>query len=263
MLGLAFILAAFGYLIGPGVTEAFTFSGGSLIPRHLDGLSLATQERGDSVALNALPKALKINRKRGISPTYTNRDRERMAQFRQEQREAKRKLLGAPEEEPYVKSFEELDPIEDIYTRTFTGNATSDPIGGRKKYTLWIMVKAGPMMKGTDAIKEFILDWLNFLKFQMSCKNAEGRSMLSPIDGSKEVNLEYPMREYGIKPRGQLKGKTIYTKAKMVELKFQAPPSAMYYIDQKIHEDNRVLKYLAVTHFRGWCHRGEDNEMML
>merc|ERR1740121_3394020 len=143
-------------------------------------------------------------------------------------------------------NYDKLPSIDDIYSRTFSGNGDTDPVGGRKRYTYYILYKYDPTEMGKAAFKESREEFIRFLKFKMSCRDIKGVLTKSPIDGAQRIRLEYPMKEYGAKIRegGSLRRKAEYDSAIMMTWNFYAPPGAVYYIDQRIYSDNSILRYM-------------------
>lgn len=207
--------------------------------------------RGDAVA-------------RHVSPYYSNADRERLARRRNETRIQSRqdmaRALQGPKTMPF--DYDNLPAVEDLYNRTFTGNADVDPIGGRRRYTYLVLFKYAPGVAGQERLKEILLDYVRFFKNKMSCKNIKVKSMRSPISQEPVVTLEYPMKEYGPLQRGQ-KIKEKFTKASMVEIKMSAPVQAGEYIGKKFYGDNNVLRFMVLGHTRQFGHANEDNELFL
>jgi len=201
--------------------------------------------------------------KEGRSPFYSTLDRERMARRRQEVRELMREKRRKATKTTQTLNYEMLPSVEDIYSRQFTGNATVDPIGGRKRYTLIIFFKHDAAKSGPEAIKMQILDYIGFFKNRMSCRSVMAKSMLSPIDGRSQItSLEYPMKEYGEIPKGE-KTKKVYHKAVLVKFEMFAPPDAIEYIRKRIYKDNMILRYMLLGHTRSFMDFGEDNELHL
>ncbi|OLQ04030.1 hypothetical protein AK812_SmicGene12940 [Symbiodinium microadriaticum] len=67
----------------------------------------------------------------------------------------------------------------------YSGNVDEDPVGGRKRYTYWVMFKRPAMRTSTD-MKKILAEYMFFFKL-----------LRSPIDGQSVVSLEYEMKEYG------------------------------------------------------------------
>jgi len=210
-----------------------------------------TVSRGDSVA-------------RRVSPFYSNADRERLAQRRNETRFAKREhdrlALMSPKTAP--ADYENLPAVVDLYNRTFTGNAEIDPVGGRRRYTYMILFKHAPGAAGQEKLKSILLDYIKFFKTKMSCLHIKAELKRSPIDNERTVTLEYPMKEYGPLGRDQ-KFKEKFTKATLIEIKMFAPVQAGQFIAKKIYNDNNVLRFMVLGHTRRFGHAGEDNELFL
>jgi len=112
--------------------------------------------------------------------------------------------------------IDNLPAVEDLYNRTFTGNADVDPVGGRRRYTYLVLFKYAPGVAGQERLKEILKDYVRFFKNKMSCRSIKVKSMRSPINQEAVVTLEYPMKEYGSLQRGQ-KIKEKFTKATMIE----------------------------------------------
>mmetsp|Transcript_95174 Transcript_95174/g.246422 ORF Transcript_95174/g.246422 Transcript_95174/m.246422 type:complete len:237 (-) Transcript_95174:126-836(-) len=201
--------------------------------------------------------------KEGRSPFYSTLDRERMARRRQQVREMMREKRRSATKTTQTLNYEMLPSVEDIYSRQFTGNATVDPIGGRKRYTLTIFFKHDPQKAGPEILKKSILGYIDFFRNRMSCRSVTAKSMLSPIDGRSPVtSLEYPMKEYGEVPKGE-KMKKVYHKAVLVKFEMFAPPAALEYIQKRIYKDNMILRYMLLGHTRSFMDFGEDNELHL
>lgn len=194
---------------------------------------------------------------RRVSPYYSNADRERLLKRRQELRTYNREN-PEPKQDTEL-NFDKLPSIEDVFRRKYTGNAETDPIGGRMKYTYYVMYKF-PLDPSVKAIDDLIKDFIAFLKLRMSCKDIKGVPQ-------KKVQLEYPMKEYGEAPRmSQGTGKARkreYSQAVQVRYDFKAPPMANEYITARIHRDNNILRFMRLGHFRSWRQPGEDNELLL
>lgn len=221
--------------------------------------SEAARDRGAAVArraraLNTQPKTARQ------SPFYSTGDREREYRWRQEGRERQRQQVAQGQTRSTL-NYDTLPSIEDIYNRKFTGNSTIDPIGGRKRYTYYILFKDDGDL--TESLfKSTLGGYGSFLKYKMSCRDVMAKTMLSPIDGQKRVTMEYPMKEYGILPRGQ-SAKRLYNKATMVKLTFTGPPAAVEYLNKRIYSDNNILRFMVLGNTRTFKHRGEDNELHL
>lgn len=193
-----------------------------------------------------------------VSPYYSNLDKERMARMRKETRLERRRAPPVTQ----TLDFDKLPPIEDIYARKFTGNAETDPVGGRKRYTMTVLFKSTGGKTQQEELKKQIYDYISFMKLKMSCKEIGAKVKKSPIDGAAQITLEYPMKEYGEVPRG-LQTKKQYNKAIMVEFNFFSPVSALEYIKKKMFSDNNILRLLVLGHTRTFKHPGEDNELFL
>jgi len=191
---------------------------------------------------------------------YSNADRERLARQRSESRLARREQGLMKYTAPI--DYNTLPAVEDIYNRRYSGKATEDPIGGRKRYTYYILYKEAPGVTKPDNLKKKILEFIAFLRDKMSCRDIKASLRKSPIDSMSTVSLEYPMKEYGEIPRGQ-KEKRKFNKAKMVEFQFYAPVSAGEYISKKIYSDIDILRFMVLGHTRTFKHVGEDNELHL
>mmetsp|Transcript_42688 Transcript_42688/g.76531 ORF Transcript_42688/g.76531 Transcript_42688/m.76531 type:complete len:263 (-) Transcript_42688:73-861(-) len=200
----------------------------------------------------------KVQVRRGVSPYYSNEDRERLARWRQEVRE---KVRADKQSHKPNEQLDKLPPLEDIYNRKYSGDADKDPIGGRKRYTYFVMFKT-PAMRTPEDMKKVLAGYWFFLKKKMSCRNLRITPRKSPIDNGKMVTLEYEMKEYGEIPRGQ-QGRYKYGQAYMVEFNFAAPVSAGKYIQQQFYSDNNVLRFMSLAQTRTFTHAGEDNELLL
>lgn len=248
-LGLALGLAAAFAAVAPAARAAGAFAAWGGPSRCAGGLPVAgapvVPGRGEAVA-------------RRVSPYYSNADRERLARARKESRLARR--LPEPSSAPI--NYDLLPPIEDIYKRRFTGNSTIDPIGGRKRYTYYVLFKYDPRSTGQEALKQAILEYIWFMKYKMSCRNIEVQTRKSPLDQASLTTLEYPMKEYGELGRNE-KEKKKYDKATMVEFNFMAPVKANEYIQKKFYKDNNILRFMVLGHTRTFKHVGEDNELHL
>lgn len=197
---------------------------------------------------------------RRVSPYYSNEDRERLSRARRETRIAVRENKGKPSNKARV-NLDKLPAIEEIYNRRFTGDGTLDPIGGRNRYTYYVMFKSSTETRA-DELKQILLEYMYFLKYKMSCRNIEVQARKSPIDTQWVTSLEYPMKEYGELKRDQ-KEKKMYQKAIMIEFKFYAPVDATEYIQQRFYSDNNILRFMCLSHTRSYTHVGEDNELHL
>jgi len=203
----------------------------------------------------------------GSASAFFNNDRVKLMRKERMHKEAQFQVDHTKRRETWHQPMDwsKLPPAEEIYNRKFSGNANEDPIGGRKRYTLYVLYKYDPGMPGQKAFKESRETFLKFLKFKMSCFNIRGTMTNSPIDGAKRIKLEYPMKEYGEKIRqgGSLKAKAVYDTAIMMTWDFAAPPSAINYIKQDIYSDNQVLRHMLLKNTRNFNHIGEDNEAHL
>jgi len=212
-----------------------------------------TLSRGNAVALRA---------KNSIY--YSNADVERLKNRRKESRQElrdweSRGLMG-PKIVP--AEYDKLPSIDDLYNRTFSGNAAKDPIGGRKRYTYLVLFKLDPTSKGPEKLKALLVDYVRFFKTKMSCKDIKIKKKKSPIDGANVVTLEYPMKEYGPMARGQ-SVKQKQEKAIMFEIKITAPVQAGEYIAKKFYNDHMMLRFMVLGHTRRFGHANEDNELFL
>jgi len=245
-------------IVGLALLSASLFSSSS---SFATGPGSVTRQRGEAVAMRA--KRLDTTpRKEGLSPFYSTLDRERLARKRRESREEmrERKKVGLPQS---TLNYEMLPSVEDIYSREFSGNGTSDPIGGRKRYTIHVLYKHDPAKSGPAALKKNMLEYISFFKYRMSCRSVEARAQLSPHDlRSAVTTLEYPMKEYGEVPKGQ-KIKKEFQKAIWVKFDFYAPPNAIDYIKTRIYKDNAILRHMVLGHTREFHYLGEDNELHL
>lgn len=197
---------------------------------------------------------------RRASEFYSNEDRERMAKQRREKRmEVRARDWKA--HKPML-DMNKLPSVEDIYDRKYSGDADQDPIGGRKRYTMFVLFKnVGEAAQG-QRLKQVILEYMYFFKKEMSCRNIKAFPRKSPIDGNKVTTLEYEMKEYGQIPRGQ-QSKNKYGVATMVEFQFMAPADAIPYMQTKFYSDNNVLRFQVYGHTMAFKHIGEDNELLL
>jgi len=195
---------------------------------------------------------------RHVSKYYSNIDRDRLSKLRKELRIQAKERTGPTT--PTI-DFDKLPAIDDIYNRKYSGNATVDPIGGRKRYSYFVLFKRSPGQTAAG-LSQLINEYIWFLKNKMSCKDIRAKVMPSPIDQSKMVTLEYPMKEYGDIPRGVMQ-KPEYNKAYLVKYDFFAPVSAHEYIQRKIYADNNILRFMVIGHTRTFKHAGEDNELHL
>ncbi|CAK0841268.1 unnamed protein product [Prorocentrum cordatum] len=201
----------------------------------------------------------------GSASAFFNNDRIKLQRKERMHKEALFRIAESkPRSERFHKpmNWDKLPPTDDVYARKFSGNADTDAIGGRKRYTLYVLYKYDPSAPGQQAFKESRERFAKFLKFKMSCFNVLGTQTKSPIDGANRIKLEYPMKEYGDKVRqgGSLKAKAIYDTAIMMTWNFAAPPSAISYIKQEIYSDNTVLRHMIIKNTRNFNHIGEDNE---
>eukprot|EP00931_Biecheleriopsis_adriatica_P118008 TRINITY_DN93482_c0_g1_i1.p1 TRINITY_DN93482_c0_g1~~TRINITY_DN93482_c0_g1_i1.p1 ORF type:complete len:291 (+),score=66.88 TRINITY_DN93482_c0_g1_i1:130-873(+) len=199
---------------------------------------------------------------RRVSPYYSNEDRERLAKQRQERRLALKERAGSKQSHKPLIDMDKLPAIEEIYTRAYTGDADIDPIGGRKRYTYWVLFKHADTTNTPGKLKPIILEYMLWLKKKMSCRNIKVFPRKSPIDGNSIVQLEYEMKEYGEIPREQ-KLKNKYSRATLVEFQFQAPADAQELIGRRFYSDINVLRFMVMCHTRNFKHAGEDNELLL
>ncbi|CAE8624957.1 unnamed protein product [Polarella glacialis] len=214
---------------------------------------------GGSSSFGASPSSsLESAVTRRASPYYSNEDRERLLRARTDKRIALReKQSHAPTGPDYNK----LPALEEIYNRKYSGNADDDPVGGRKRYTYYILFKNDQKLKA-ERMKEIVFEYMWFLKYKMSCKDITVKARKSPIDGQAITSLEYPMKEYGEVPREKAR-KDKYSKARMVEFQFMAPIQAGEYIQKRLYADNDVVRFMVLGHTRHFKHVGEDNELLL
>eukprot|EP00929_Paragymnodinium_shiwhaense_P033436 TRINITY_DN18360_c1_g1_i1.p1 TRINITY_DN18360_c1_g1~~TRINITY_DN18360_c1_g1_i1.p1 ORF type:complete len:283 (+),score=71.13 TRINITY_DN18360_c1_g1_i1:94-942(+) len=243
------------------------------------GSSAQGAERGHATQLRArlFKPAPWIRGPTGSSPYYSNQDRERLARQRKEARIERRK-------KPYKVNdlnFDKLPPINDIYSRKYSGNVEQDGPGGRKRYTMTIMYKYNPQKALTAGTLKTKLDDLKiFMRTKMSCRDLVfhlGKS--DTIKGTYQqrvtpnfksdklgresiIALEYPMKQYGEVPRG-LQTKPQFDKAVMVDIDFFAPVGALEYIKKRLYADDDVLRLQVLGHTRTFKHLGEDNELFL
>lgn len=205
----------------------------------------ASSERASAVAMR-------------LSPYHGQADRERLA------RQYKETRIKCRQQAPRTLklNYDMLPPVEDIYNRRYSGNATVDPVGGRKRYTFHVLMKEGVKIAGADATKAIIYDYIKFMKFKMSCTRIEAVLKKSPIDNQAVTTLEYPMKEYGEVARGQA-SKDIFNKATWVEFNLYAPIAALDYIKAKFHGDNNILRLMVLGHTRSFKGVHEDNELHL
>merc|ERR1711972_825874 len=153
-------------------------------------------------------------------------------------------------------NYDSLPAVEDVYTRLFSGNATADPPGGRRRVTWWIFFKNDPREVGNGKLEKNIKEYMRFFKFDMSCKDLKVKVDRSPIDGKQLVTMEYPMKEYGELQRGK-KVRPMWNQAIMVKFDFAFPEGAQQYIERKIYNDNNVIRHMRLGHTTNWSHRGE------
>jgi len=250
-LGLALGLAAALAIAVPaaaGAFAAFVHAGGGA-PRFAaaPAVRLRPAGRGEATAMR-------------VSPYYSNVDRERLARQRKETRLAKRTGPKTPESTPL--NYDMLPAVEDIYNRQYTGNATADPPGGRKRYQWTVLFKYDPRDDRQKALQKKILEYIYFMKYRMSCTNIAAQTRKSPLDGRTFTTLEYPMKEYGEVPRG-MEFKPTYDRAIMVEFELMGPPKSVDYIQKKMYADNAILRFMVLGHTRTFKHIGEDNELHL
>lgn len=229
---------------------------GEQLPRQPGLRSPLVEEEPSLVARPA--RGPKVQTRRGTSPYYSNEDRERLARRRQEVREQVR--ADKQSHKPDIQ-LDKLPAIEDVYNRQYSGNVDEDPVGGRKRYTYWVMFKRPAMRTSTD-MKKILAEYMFFFKKKMSCRNIKITPRRSPIDGQSVVSLEYEMKEYGEIPRGQ-KLKNKYQQAYMIEINLAAPVTANRYIQKKFYTDNNILRFMCISQTRSFNHAGEDNELLL
>lgn len=217
--------------------------------------------RGDLVARNARSILKVLSLKNRKAPYYSTEDRDRMARQRRERREYFRERESWPAPAPLDLS--KLPPIEDIYERKFSGDASKDPIGGRKRYTFFVLYKLAPETKNTTYMETKVKDLITFFKTKLSCRKIVAQGRKSPISGFQETQLEYPMKEYGEIDRQN--PKKAYSKAIFIQFDFYAPPQAKEYISKRLYSDRDCIRFMALCHTRhdGWHNVGEDNELHL
>lgn len=214
----------------------------------------------------------------GSSPYYSNEDRERLKRGRQEMRIKRR-------QEPPVTdhlNYDKLPPIDDVYSRQYSGDAEKDGPGGRKRYTMSILYKYHKDNNlDPNSLKLKLDDLKLFMLKKMSCKDIvvhlakadplknQYQTRVAPnFKSSKKfmrssvISLEYPMKEYGEVPRG-MKTKPQFDQAIMVEIDFLSPVGALEYIKKRLYADNSVLRLQVIGHTRTFAHIGEDNELHL
>eukprot|EP00930_Biecheleria_cincta_P005145 TRINITY_DN106064_c0_g1_i1.p1 TRINITY_DN106064_c0_g1~~TRINITY_DN106064_c0_g1_i1.p1 ORF type:complete len:264 (-),score=52.99 TRINITY_DN106064_c0_g1_i1:55-846(-) len=191
---------------------------------------------------------------------YNNADRERLARQRREKRiEVRSRDWKAHKP---ILDMSKLPSVEDIYDRTYSGDADKDPIGGRKRYTMFVLFKNADEAAQGQRLKQVILEYMYFFKKEMSCRYIKAFPRKSPIDGNKVTALEYEMKEYGLLSRGQ-KSKNKYSTATLVEFQFMAPINAVSYIRAKMFGDSNILRFQVFCNTMAVQHTGEDNELLL
>mmetsp|Transcript_133472 Transcript_133472/g.188561 ORF Transcript_133472/g.188561 Transcript_133472/m.188561 type:complete len:273 (-) Transcript_133472:93-911(-) len=236
---------------------------GEQVPRQPGLRSPLVEEEPSLVARPA--RGPKVQTRRGTSPYYSNEDRERLARRRQEVREQVR--ADKQSHKPDIQ-LDKLPPIEDVYNLQYSGDVDVDPVGGRKRYTYWVMFKRPAMRTSTD-MKKILAEYMFFFKKKMSCRNIRITPRKSPIGPNDStsirtsvVTLEYEMKEYGEIPRGQ-KLKNKYQQAYMIEINLAAPVTANRYIQKKFYTDNNILRFMCISQTRSFNHAGEDNVLLL
>jgi len=233
------------------LARVFTFAGPASDSQS--GVFAASSQKTSLLTRRAVEKYAPVE-------YYANEDRARMARMRRETRiEVRARDWGA--HKPML-DMNKLPSVEDIYDRKYTGDADNDPVGGRKRYTMFVLFKNADEAAQGQRLKQCILEYMYFFKKEMSCKNIKAFPRKSPIDGNRVTTLEYEMKEYGLIPRGQ-QGKNKYGTATMVEFQFMAPPDAIPYMQSKIYSDNNILRFQVYGHTMAFKHRGEDNELLL
>jgi len=220
--------------------------------------------RGEAVVMHGKKRMNTAALRQGRSPLISTLDRDRLARRRQEMREENRERRGQPAKTMASLNYEKLPSVEDIFSRTYSGDERNDPIGGRKRYTLYLMFKYDPAAQGGPQwLRDNVLEYITFMKRRISCRNVIAEPMLSPIDGRNKITqLEYPMREYGALPKGQY-SKVVYNKGLLVKFQFSMPPTAHDYLDKKIYDDNNILRKTLLVHTHDFGRLGEDNELHL
>lgn len=246
--GILLCVAALALTWTASLGEVFAFAGAR--SSHQSWLASSSPE------LEEMPLIV-----RRVSPYYSNEDRERLAKQRQERRLALRERKGKQSHKPMVDTAK-LPAIEEIYTRSYSGDADVDPIGGRKRYTYWVLFKHADTTNTPGKLKPIILEYMLFLKKKMSCRDIKVYPRKSPIDGASVTSLEYEMKEYGEIPREQ-KLKNKYSRATLIEFQFKAPPDAIELISRRFYSDINILRFMTMCHTRDFKHAGEDNELLL
>lgn len=208
-----------------------------------------------------LQQEMPLIMRRATSQFYSNLDRERLAKQRQERREALRARVGDKISHKPI-DMDKLPSVEDIYARKYTGDGDTDPIGGRKRYTYWILFKNADTTNGPSKLKPILLEYMLYLKKKLSAKDIKVYPRKSPIDNDIRVQLEYEMKEYGEIPREQ-KRKNKYSSGTLVEFQFKAPVEAPELFGKKIYSDINVLRFMVMCQTRSFKHAGEDNELLL
>jgi len=209
----------------------------------VDGLLMRQPMRASAVSMR-------------VSPYYSNEDRDRLARRRKEMRLIRKDQTQSKGEEHL--NFDLLPAIEDIYNRKYSGNVTNDPIGGRKRYTFYLLFKAGTR---TYNLNQQVNRYKSFFKNKMSCRNIEIDAKMGP-DGKLTTTLEYPMKQYGELKVG-IKERPQSTTAYWVTINMMAPVGAVEYINKKFYSDENLLRVMVLGHTRTFKHLGEDNELFL
>jgi len=256
--------AAAGLALGlAAATAALSLLGARLPSGAFAGAPTAAPQavRGEAVTRHAM--AWKTQKKEfKFDPFGASTNRERELRKLRESRVEKKKTRGAKIVTPTL-NYDVLPSIEDIYTRRFTGNSTIDAIGGRMRYTYYVLFKNDPLALGPEVMKKSILEYMFFFKYKMSCRNIKADSMKNPADGEAIVKLEYPMKQYGEWDVRTGKPRAEYSQAKMVKFEMMSPTGAAEYIGRKFFADPNILRFRKVCHTRTWENVGEDNELLL
>jgi len=206
----------------------------------VDGLLMRQPMRASAVSMR-------------VSPYYSNAYRERLARRRKEMRLIRKDQAQTKGEEHL--NFDLLPPIEDIYSRRYSGNVTSDPIGGRKRYTFYLLFKSNQKLEAQ------LNRYRSFFKYKMSCRNIEINAKRGS-DGFADEKLEYPMKQYGELKVG-IKERPQSQRAYIVTIDMMAPVQAVEYITKKFYSDESLLRVMVLGHTRTFKHLGEDNELFL
>uniref|UniRef100_A0A7S2PN99 Uncharacterized protein n=1 Tax=Zooxanthella nutricula TaxID=1333877 RepID=A0A7S2PN99_9DINO len=164
-------------------------------------------------------------------------------------------------------NYDYLPSVEDIYARKFTGDSRTDPVGGRKKHSWYVLFKKDDQLFPKEKIRGELEAIGRFLKFEMSARDITFKLMKSPLEpftskGGAEFTLEYPMKEYGPIERGSKMRRTV-RQARLVYISAAIPSGAIDPIRAKFYSSNNIVRFMTFHNSYDWEHAGEDNELLL